>query len=129
MRPDEVAEYSHLEKARLSSSVNFYRSVILEEREMGVAKPIVIGDLEFAKKGDAVEHFKAMLNRYSPGDKVCDADGRVLAILLARHPEAKAKIGSGIVHFNVRSADFGTQCFWVTRSDGSTEKFAFRSCL
>ena len=96
---------------------------------MGAAKPIVIGDLEFAKKGDAVEHFKAMLNKYRPGDKVSDADGRLLAILLARHPEAKAKIGSGINHFNVRSADFGTQCFWVTRSDGSTEKFAFRSCL
>ena len=42
------------------------------------------------------EHFKMMLNRYSPGDKVSDADGQVLAILLARHPDAKAKIGSGI---------------------------------
>jgi hypothetical protein len=28
---------------------------------MGVAKPIVIGNLEFARKGDAVEHFKVML--------------------------------------------------------------------
>ena len=96
---------------------------------MGVAKPIMIGDLEFAKKGDAVEYFKVMLNKYSPGDKVSEADGRLLAFLLGRHPETKAKIGSGIRHFNVRSADLGTQCFWVTRSDGSTERFAFRSCL
>ena len=96
---------------------------------MGVAKPIMIGDLEFAKKGDAVEYFKVMLNKYSPGDKVSEADGRLLAFLLGRHPETKAKIGSGIRHFNVRSADFGTQCFWITRSDGSTERFAFRSCL
>jgi hypothetical protein len=102
---------------------------MLAEHEMGVAKQIVIGNLEFARKGDAVEHFKLMLNRYSPGDKVSDADGQVLAILLARHPDAKAKIGTGIVHFNVRSADFGTQCFWVTRSDGSTERFAFRICI
>jgi hypothetical protein len=56
-------------------------------------------------------------------------DAIVLKAALALHPEAQAKIGCGISHFSVRSADFGTKCFWVNRTDGTTEKFSFRSCI
>jgi hypothetical protein len=48
---------------------------------------------------------------------------------LAHHPEAAAKTGCGISHFSVRSADFGTKCFWVNRTDGTTEKFSYLSCI
>jgi len=55
-------------------------------------------------------------------------DFAVLSDLLLGHPEASDKIGTGIESFSVRSGDFGTQCFWVNRNDGTTEKFSFQAC-
>ncbi len=93
------------------------------------AKSITIGVLHFTKKGDAVAHLRAMLNRYDVGDKVSAADEQVLRAALALHPDATAKVGCGIRDFSVRTADFGTKCFWLNRIDGTTEKFSFRSCI
>jgi hypothetical protein len=39
------------------------------------------------------------------------------------------KISCGITHFSVRTADFGTRCFWLNRPDGTTEKFLPCVCL
>ncbi|WAP67694.1 DCL family protein [Jiella pelagia] len=92
------------------------------------AKPVNIGSIVFPKKGDATAFFQSMLYKYELGDKVSDEDANVLSALVSNHPEAAAKIGVGIASFSVRTADFGTRCFWVNRSDGSTEKFSFRAC-
>lgn len=92
------------------------------------AKPVTIGGINFAKKGDALAYMKAMLHRYDIGDRVNASDAEFLLAALNLHPEASAKIGSGVTHFNVRSADFGTKCFWVNRTDGSTEKFSYKNC-
>lgn len=92
------------------------------------AKPVNIGSLSFAKKGEADEFFKKMLYKYDLGDKVSADDAAYLTDLLAMHTEANEKIGVGIESFSVRTADFGTRCFWVNRSDGTTEKFSFKSC-
>lgn len=70
-----------------------------------------------------------MLHKYDVGDKVSVEDTVVLTSALALHPEAAQKIGSGIAGFSVRSADFGSKCFWVNRTDGTTEKFSYRSCI
>jgi Protein of unknown function (DUF3223) len=72
---------------------------------------------------------KAMLNQYRPGDTVDAGDAEFLAAALARHPEANSKIGTGPRHFEVRSADYGTQCFWIIRTDGSEERFSYKSCI
>ena len=93
------------------------------------AKPVQVGDLHFEKKGDAVQYFQDMLNGYQLGDKVSSEDTSVLRSLICMHPDYKVKAGLGIASFSVRSADFGTRCFWINRVDGSTEKFSFRSCL
>jgi hypothetical protein len=93
------------------------------------AKPLTIGSLHFAKKGDATAFLQAMLHRYDVGDKVSAADEQVLRDALARHPEAEAKVGCGIKHLSVRSADFGTKCFWINRPDGTTEKFSYKACI
>ncbi|MHC2017682.1 DCL family protein [Methylobacterium sp. CM6247] len=89
----------------------------------------MIGAFEFPKRGDAYAFLKAMLARYDVGDKVSAADSDILRDALALHPESVAKIDTGIQSFSVRSADFGTKCFWVNRVDGSTEKFALRACV
>lgn len=93
------------------------------------AKPISFGSLHFARKGDAENYLMEMLHRYDVGDKVGVDDAKILQAALALHPDAEAKTGCGISHFSVRSADFGTKCFWVNRVDGTTEKFSFRSCI
>jgi uncharacterized protein DUF3223 len=54
-----------------------------------------------------------MLRKYDVGDKVSANDVEVLRSALALHPDVTAKVGLGITHFSVRSADFGTKCFWV----------------
>lgn len=92
------------------------------------AIPVKIGDLCFAKKGDATSYFREMLYKYELGDKVSSEDSRTLECLLLMHPEAKDKIGAGVENFSVRSADFSTRCFWVNRTNGTTEKFSFRAC-
>lgn len=93
------------------------------------AKPVKFGSLSFSKKGDAAAYLKAMLHKYDVGDKVSANDTEVLRAALALHPDADRKVGCGITHFSVRSADFGTKCFWVNRADGSTEKFSYKSCI
>jgi Protein of unknown function (DUF3223) len=93
------------------------------------AQPIMIGSLHFAKKGDAAAHLKGMLQRYNVGDRVNDQDAVVLRAALERHPDHLVKIGCGITHFSVRSADFGTKCFWLNRQDGTTDKFSVNSCI
>jgi hypothetical protein len=70
-----------------------------------------------------------MLHKYDVGDKVSAADAEVLHAALSLHPNGAAKVGAGITHFSVRSADFGTKCFWVNRVDGSSEKFSYRACI
>ncbi len=93
------------------------------------AHPLTLGGISFAKKGDALQHLKEMLNRYDPGDRVASGDAEVLKDALARHPEAIKKVGAGVESFSVRSADYGTGCFWVNRVDGSTEDFSYKSCI
>lgn len=72
---------------------------------------------------------KVMLNRYRLGDAVNADDGAFLVEALKRHPEAVTKIGAGVRSFEVRSADYGTQCFYVLRIDGSDERFSYKSCI
>lgn len=93
------------------------------------AKPISLAHLDFEKRGDAVAYLKSMLGRYELGDRVSADDSIILRAALEHHPKAAEKIGSGIAHFSVRSADFGSTCFWVNRIDGTTEKFSITGCI
>jgi len=93
------------------------------------AKPITFGSMHFERRGDAKTYLKQMLNKYDVGDRVGSADETILRAALAHHPDAAMKIGCGIASFSVRSADFGSKCFWVNRTDGTTEKFSISSCI
>lgn len=93
------------------------------------AQPFNLGELQFAKKGDAVTFLNDMLHKYDVGDKVSADDSKVLMAALRRHPDGDEKIGCGVASFSVRTADYGTSCFWVNRTDGTTVKFAHRACV
>lgn len=96
---------------------------------MAAKTPVTLGSEHFEKKSDAVAYLKAMLHRYDVGDRVNDADTVVLKAALDRHPDAREKIGPGVKDFSVRSADYGTKCFWVNRTDGTTVKFSHSACV
>ena len=85
--------------------------------------------MHFEKKGDAVAYLKDILRRYDLGDRVSSEDSVILHAALEHHPNTVAKIGSGVTSFSVRSADFGTKCFWVNRTDGTTEKFSITGSI
>jgi hypothetical protein len=101
---------------------------MLKEKRMP-PKPITIGSLYFASRGEAMAFLRDMLYRYDLGDKVSAADEVVLHAALALHPKAEEKIGCGVTHFSVRSADFGSRCFWANRPDGTAEKFSYAACV
>lgn len=96
---------------------------------MARAQPIEISGMHFAKKGDASDYLKAMLNKYDLKDKVSEVDSVFLHAALLKHPDAKAKIGCGVKYFYVDRADYGTRCFWLHRTDGTHERFSYKSCL
>lgn len=93
------------------------------------AKPITLGPLHFDKRGDAISYLQDMLHRYDLGDRVSSEDSVILQAALKNHQNSAEKIGSGIESFSVRSADYGTKCFWVNRTDGTTEKFSITASI
>lgn len=96
---------------------------------MARAKPVKIGEILFAKKGDALAHLKEMLNHYNLNEKVSPSDSVFLKEALKNHPEYEEKIGTGVNHFVVRLADYGTRCFWIVRSGSTEERFSYKSCV
>lgn len=90
---------------------------------------VKLGSLAFPTKKQAKDHFRKMLWGYKPGEVVNDNDALQLASLLKRHPDAAKKIGRGIKHFEVMSADFNSQCFWVVRADETIERFSYKACI
>ena len=91
--------------------------------------PVVLATRSFANRKDATAFFRTMLNRYRPKQRVSDADAADLAALLTRHSEYEEKVGVGIDHFEVMSAEFGTQCFRLVRTDGTGEDFSYPHCI
>lgn len=106
-----------------------------------MGKPIAISlsnGRTWAKKGDAVSHFRAMLGRYMDGERVCDAaDHSDLAALLDVYDSIVAvgmptKGGVGVSHFERRRDQDHpghTSCFFVVRKDGTSIDFSTRRAL
>jgi len=83
-------------------------SFLSHEKRASMAKSIPIAlpnGRSWSKKGDARDHFKAMLARYRDGDRVSDVtDHADLDALLAVYdstvpPGQPTKAGSGVAHF------------------------------
>ena len=96
---------------------------------MARSKPVELATRSFEKQGDATAFFKAMLNRYRPGERVSDEDGLDVAALLERHIEYAAKVGCGVSRFQVMMTEHGTQCFRIIRTDGGGTDFSYPHCI
>jgi hypothetical protein len=95
----------------------------------GRSKPVELATRSFEKQGDAAAFFKAMLNRYRPGERVNVDDALDVAALLERHTEYAAKVGCGVSHFQVMMTEHGTQCFRIIRTDCSGTDFSYSNCI
>jgi hypothetical protein len=93
------------------------------------SKPSEIGDLSFARKGDATEFFRKILNQHGVGVALAEPDATHVYWLLERHPEAMVKIGVGVKEFSTRTAMYNTRCFEIRRTDGTTTDFGIKACL
>ena len=91
--------------------------------------PIIVGAISYPTKKALQEHFRAILRSYRPGDTVSDAHQNELLALLERHPEHGQKVGAGIASIQVQAAEYGQQCFWITRTDGTRTDFSYISCV
>ena len=96
---------------------------------MARGKPVEIATRSFENQSKAIDHFRAMLGRYRPGDRVSDDDALDLSALLERHDEYAQKVGKGVAHFEVMATEHGTNCFRIVRIDGSGTDFSYRHCI
>jgi hypothetical protein len=96
---------------------------------MARGKPVDLATRSFPNQSAATEYFRAMLNRYRPGETVATEDGLDLATLLDRHPEYDQKVGCGVAYFAVMMTEHGTQCFRIIRKDGTGTDFSYPTCV
>ncbi len=96
---------------------------------MARGKPVELATRSFPNQAVGTEFFRAMLNRYRPGDTVSGEDSLDLAALLERHTECDQKVGCGVDHFTVMRTEHGTQCFRVSRKDGTGTDFSYPHCI
>jgi hypothetical protein len=97
---------------------------------MGKAKPVELPSIQFPTMSKAKEFFKNMLNRYQDGQEINQDDYVLLYELLLRHPDADAKIGSGVKRFfRDRSPDHPTSCFHLEREGGLATDFSYPDCI
>jgi Protein of unknown function (DUF3223) len=94
-----------------------------------MAKPITIGAWTFGTQTEAINHIREVLYRRPLLTPIDGLDHDFLLALLSKHINAAEKIGDGVKHFTVEKAEGGTQCFYVTRVDGSRSDFSFMKCL
>jgi hypothetical protein len=94
-----------------------------------MAKPVTIGTQTFDTKDAAPRFIRKILYRHPLRAPIVGPDHTVLLGLLGKHPSADEKIGFGVKHFTVEKAMGGSQCFYITRVDGSRSGFSFERCL
>jgi hypothetical protein len=92
--------------------------------------PVELSTRSFPNKTRAGEFFREMRDRYRVGKPLNEADAADLEALLERHPDCVEKVGVGIDYFTtMRAPEYGTKCFQIVRTDGSTTDFSAPSAI
>ncbi|MFH1362987.1 MAG: DCL family protein [Candidatus Omnitrophota bacterium] len=94
-------------------------------------KKYIIAEKEFTTKAAIIEFIKSILYKYNLNDKLVGEDFNFVFELLKRRADCKEKTGLGIKEFIVRRHEkwANTRCFYLVRTDGSSEAFGYRGCL
>lgn len=92
-----------------------------------------INGKEFGSQTELVDYVRKIIGRYPVGTALNDADSAFMLDLLQRHPEAKQKIGSGVVSIFIAENPVypgeRARGFWLRRRDGSKTDFSYRECI
>jgi len=94
-------------------------------------KKYIIAGKEFATKTATIEFIRSILYKYNLNDRLVGEDFDFVSELLKQRADCKEKIGVGIKEFMVRRHEKwgNTRCFYLVRTDGSSEAFGYRGCL
>ncbi|MFC1514465.1 DCL family protein [Candidatus Omnitrophota bacterium] len=94
-------------------------------------KSYTIAAKEFATKAATTEFIRSILYKYDLNQKLVGEDFDFVFELLKRRADHKEKIGVGVKELIVRRHEKwgNTRCFYVVRTDGSSEAFGYRDCL
>lgn len=87
---------------------------------------MIIRNIEFKHKKDALAYFKNIVNSYKPIQTINENDFKDLVELIENHPDKEEKIVCGIKKNQVIEVRYKTKCFELIRKDGSTEVFSYR---
>ena len=93
--------------------------------------PIQIGAQNFATKTEAKSHARSIMTRHAEAETISGADDLFLRDLVAIHPEAARKIGSGISHFTTKLDPVWrkNRHFVIVRTDGTYTDVSFHICI
>lgn len=75
--------------------------------------PIIIGDSTFNSKAEATRFYKAILERYSPGAELNEADFKSVLALCRLKWDAKAEAQIDAIIVDYHPAHKGTKCFQI----------------
>lgn len=87
-----------------------------------MSNPIVFGGYIFINESACSKECLYRISKYKAGDPLSADDELFFRQLLASHPDYRDKIGGGIKSIKYGyHADFGDECLYVVRYDGSEE--------
>lgn len=89
----------------------------------------IIGSFTFPTRKAAEAEIRRVLHGTERGTPLEGADFDLIRGLLDCHPDATEKIGRGIASIKVRSIEYGSPGFWITRIDGTGDDFSYRKAL
>ena len=91
----------------------------------------MVGETLFRTKKELKSAVRTVLCAYEPGTRVSQPHFDFLLSLLSYHPEAKEKVGPGVVAFEVRSVPGYEEasCFWAIRSDGTEVAWSYNKVI
>ena len=94
-----------------------------------MAKPIVIGDIQFRTKTAAKAEIRRRIGQYEAGDILSVADQVFFEELFKLHDEYVEKVGVGIKHIQVERDFHRNRCLYIHRTDGSEIDISWVHCV
>lgn len=94
-----------------------------------MAKPIVIGDIQFRTKTAAKDEIRRRIGQYEAADILIVADQVFFEELFKLHDEYSEKVGVGIKHIQIERDFHRNRCLYIHRTDGSEIDISWVHCV
>ncbi|MCO3721290.1 DCL family protein [Pseudomonas aeruginosa] len=89
-----------------------------------------LGPFQYSSKQELLDRLKVFVATAPIGRVSHKIAIQKLRLLIALHPDAERKIGSGVDHFKIERNALGAgQGLWLVRSDGTEESFSYKRCI